>query len=117
MSARPPSASPHTPVASAPILTVAGEAYPARFQQRLLPLIVAAGRPIGRSCRGRGVCGACRVEAHGAIEAPSARERSLLERCAAAPGERIACLAVLIGDAQIDSPAWAPRPKTLARDE
>ena len=98
-----------------PRLTIAGEVRAARSRQRLLPLIIAAGRPIGRSCRGRGICGACRVEVRGAVEAPSERERAVLERCAASPGERLACLTVLTGDAEVNSPTWTAHVEAPAR--
>lgn len=62
-----------------------------RERARLLDVIVEAGLPIGRACRGDAICGACKVRVHTnyrpAISAPHADER----RHQLAEDERLAC--------------------------
>lgn len=69
----------------------------------LLAAIVRARLPIGRSCRGQGVCGACKVEIVEGADHLSPRvtaEASLL------PSERLACLAHVRGPLMVRTPYW-----------
>ena len=54
-------------------------------------------------CAGRGTCGKCRVKAQGALSRPDERERRLLGG-ALEQGERLACMARAIGDAEVTVP-------------
>ncbi len=68
-----------------------------------------SGVPIGQSCGGEGACGWCRVRiVDGAanLEAPSARERSLMADKQFAADERAACQARVRGDCSIDAEYW-----------
>lgn len=76
---------------------------------RALGLILRAGLPIGRACEGRLVCGACRVRVrHGALHTPEDEEAAALARIGAAPGERLACAARVMGDVELWCAAWGP---------
>ena len=72
-------------------------------------------------CGGNGLCGKCRVPAKGALEPPGESERKLLADAAPADGYsiRLACLAVMSGEAEIivDIPeirAGQPAPDKLS---
>jgi ferredoxin len=69
-----------------------------------------AGLPLGSSCDGEGACGWCRVTVvevgAAALSAPDERERALLEKIDAAPEERIACQARVLGPVTITTGYW-----------
>jgi ferredoxin len=76
-------------------------------KRKLLGLIVSAGLPIGRSCEGEGICGACRVIVfQDGLSKPSALETSTLQRINAKANERLACCARLVDNSSIGCPAW-----------
>jgi adenylate cyclase len=69
------------------------------------------GLPLGSSCDGEGACGWCRVtvvEGSESLSPAGARERSLLEKIDAGPGERIACQArvLVLGPVTITTGYW-----------
>jgi len=75
----------------------------------LLGAVSLAERPLARSCRGVGVCGACRVrvvDGAGNLDPPGAAERELMRREGARGPERFACLARVRGDVAITTPYW-----------
>ena len=57
----------------------------------LCDVLAAGGFDVQRPCGGRGRCGKCAVEVMGQISPPNEEERRL--------GIRLACQAVLLGDA------------------
>ena len=59
-----------------------------------------ADASLAQPCGGRGVCGKCAVTLLGEASAPNAAE----ERC----GSRLACQAVLLGDAEVTLPNLLP---------
>jgi 2Fe-2S ferredoxin len=64
-----------------------------------------AGLPLASSCRGAGICDACRVvvlEGFESLSDPTARE---LE-AKLAPGERLACQAHILGPATVTTSYW-----------
>lgn len=74
---------------------------------RLLAAIQRARRPIGLSCRGHGVCVACRVRVEGPMEPIAANEAELLTRIDDPGAWRIACLArVGEADLQVQADYW-----------
>ena len=87
-------------------LTLCGEDIEGREGQSLLSIILSQGLPVGRSCRGRGLCGACRVHAGGQLSDPTQKEQEVLQQQEARAGDRLACKARLLGTAWAESPAW-----------
>ena len=59
-------------------------------------LLEAAGYSGARPCGGRGVCGKCTVELTGSVSAPNEAEQTA--------GVRLACQAVVLGDAEVRLP-------------
>jgi ferredoxin len=79
--------------------------------RKLLGLIVGARLPIGRSCEGEGICGACRVVVYqDGLDEASKLERETLLRNNASPRERLACCARLLRDTTIGCAAWGELP-------
>ena len=72
----------------------------------ILRAVLRAGRPIGYSCRGAGVCVACRVRVLGTVSPPTPAERALLIRTDEPEGFRIACLARVEGDLSVRADYW-----------
>ena len=75
----------------------------------LLRAVVRARLPIGRSCRGAGICAACRVRVVDGAEflAPMGGvEAALAAREPLAADERYACLARVVGDVTITASYW-----------
>ncbi len=71
----------------------------------LLRAAETAGVPLASSCRGRGVCDACRVSVvvgEENLSAPSARE----ETAPLEPRERLACQAYVRGPVTITTAYW-----------
>ena len=64
---------------------------------RLTEVLLSNHLPIARPCGGRGICGKCAVELGGQVSAPNAAEEKA--------GCRLACQAVLLGDAEAILPA------------
>lgn len=69
----------------------------------LLAVAVRARLPIGRSCRGQGVCFACKVEIVEGAENLSPRAEA---EATLAPNERLACLCYVRGPITIRTPYW-----------
>lgn len=68
---------------------------------------VKAGLPIGQSCRGLGICAACKVRVvSGDVDAPDLLERRLAARIPLEPGERYACRAHVVADCTITTTYW-----------
>lgn len=78
---------------------------------RLMGIVQRASRPIGASCRGRGVCVACRLRVVGPMRPPDEAERRLLMQVVDETDEargawRIACLARIAGDVEVRADYW-----------
>jgi ferredoxin len=74
---------------------------------RLLTAVQRARRPIGLSCRGRGICVACRLRVQGSMQPIAADEAVLLEKIDEPGAWRIACLArVADADVQVQADYW-----------
>ncbi len=78
----------------------------------LVDCIRKAGLHIETPCNGIGSCGKCRVKAEGELYPPTEGERKLLKADA---GIRLACMAKVKGDVEIELPASADRLKTINR--
>ena len=87
-------------------LLPSGRVVPARPGATLLAVVLGAGMPIGYSCRGRGVCIACRLRVEGEVEPPDDVEQGLIARIAEPGPWRIACLARVAGDATVQADYW-----------
>lgn len=79
--------------------------------RRVLGVVLEAGRPIGRSCRGAGVCLACGVWVEGPMSPVEPAEAALIARrdgptARGAARWRIACLARIEGDVRIGTDYW-----------
>jgi 2Fe-2S ferredoxin len=75
----------------------------------LLRAALRAGLPVARSCRGVGVCAACRVrivEGAANLAPMSELERALSAREPLRAGERYACLARVRGEVTITTTYW-----------
>lgn len=75
----------------------------------LLRAVVRARLPIGRSCRGVGICAACRVfvvEGEQHVEPMDEIEAALAAREPLAEHERYACRARIAGDVTITTAYW-----------
>lgn len=78
----------------------------------LLAALVRAGIPIGRACRGAGVCRSCRlrvIAGHQLLTQPTAQE----VRWRLAPDERLACEARIEADdgtIEVTTPGWGTVP-------
>jgi 2Fe-2S ferredoxin len=86
-----------------------GRSYDVTYGGTLLRAAIRARVPIARSCRGVGVCAACRVRVVDGAEhlAPmGALERVLTEREPLRAGERYACLAHVLGNVSITTTYW-----------
>ena len=87
-----------------------GQRLDAPMGARLMGLVRQAGRPIGSSCRGRGICVACRLRVIGPMQPPDDAERRLLVQIEDADEGlglwRIACLARIAGDVQVRADYW-----------
>lgn len=66
----------------------------------LSTLLTDAGFSIAQPCGGRGMCGKCVVVLEGSVSEPNAAE----QRC----GVRLACQAVILGDASVTLPVTLP---------
>ena len=78
---------------------------------RVLGVVLEAGLPIGRACRGAGICLACGVWLEGPQSPIEPAEAALIARRAGPirRGDarwRIACLARIEGDVRIDTDYW-----------
>ncbi|MCB9528248.1 MAG: 2Fe-2S iron-sulfur cluster binding domain-containing protein [Myxococcales bacterium] len=79
--------------------------------RRLLGVVLGAGRPIGHSCRGLGVCLACGLWVEGPMSPIEPDEARLIARragptSAGAAAWRIACLARVMGDVTVWTDYW-----------
>ena len=75
----------------------------------LMRAVLRAHLPLARSCRGVGVCAACRVRVVSGAEhllSQGAAEVALAARQALRPDERYACLARAVGDVVISTTYW-----------
>lgn len=87
-----------------------GQTLEVADRTRLLGAIRRAGRPIGYSCRGLGVCLACKVRVEGPCLPPTPEEARLLARITAPGAWRIACLARIAGDVTVGVDYWGVAP-------
>lgn len=71
----------------------------------LLAAILRAGRPIGYSCRGAGVCTACRVRVEGEVS-PVAPDEARLLATLGSSAYRVACLCRVVGDCRVRADYW-----------
>ena len=76
-----------------------------------LKAVLDTGRPIGYSCRGRGVCTACVLWVSGPASEILEAESQLLSQLGPSSRsdgavQRIACLARLMGDVEIQADYW-----------
>lgn len=67
---------------------------------KLSALLTDAGYSIGQPCGGRGSCGKCAVVLEGQVSAPNAPEQKF--------GVRLACQAIILGDATVTLPVVLP---------
>ncbi len=79
--------------------------------RRVFGVVIEAGRPIGRACRGAGVCLACGVWVTGPMSPIGEDEAALIARRAGPTARgaarwRIACLARIAGDVRVDTDYW-----------
>ncbi len=77
--------------------------------QQLLAAAIEAGLPLANACGGEGVCKACRVEVLAGGERLSPvghREQTALGAARAAPHERLACEARVLGDVTVTTSYW-----------
>jgi ferredoxin len=75
----------------------------------LLRAALRAGLPVARSCRGVGVCAACRVRVvagHDQLAPMGELERALAAREPLRENERYACLARVRGEVTITTTYW-----------
>jgi ferredoxin len=73
----------------------------------LLRAVVRARMPIGRSCRGVGICAACRVfVVEGSVAPMDPIEAALAAREPLAEHERYACRACVTGDVTVTTAYW-----------
>ncbi|MFT3706661.1 MAG: 2Fe-2S iron-sulfur cluster-binding protein [Archangium sp.] len=73
----------------------------------LLRAAVKAGLPIGQSCRGIGICAACKVRVlEGVVAPPDALERTLAARIPLEKGERYSCRARVVESCVITTSYW-----------
>ena len=75
----------------------------------VLRAVVRARLPIGRSCRGVGICAACRVTVlagAGSLAPMDEIEAALAAREPLEAGERYACRARITGDVTITTTYW-----------
>jgi ferredoxin len=73
----------------------------------LLRATVKAGLRIGQSCRGIGICAACKVRVlEGEVDSPHEIERELMQRVPIAPDERYSCRARVVGPCSITTTYW-----------
>jgi len=78
----------------------------------LLTALAAAGITINAPCGGAGVCGKCLVKAKGALSQADLSEKEMLGS-ALGEGRRLACRAVLWGDAEVEAVRSAHRIRVL----
>lgn len=90
-----------------------GDGPPIRVARgrRIFGVVIEAGRPIGRACRGAGVCLACGVWVEGPTSPIGEAEAVLIARrdgptTRGAARWRIACLARVEGDVHVDTDYW-----------
>lgn len=75
----------------------------------LLEATRAAGLPLAASCDGATVCGWCRIHVltgGEALSPPAPAESARLARRGAAPDERLACVARILGDVTVTASYW-----------
>jgi ferredoxin len=71
--------------------------------------VLRARLPLARSCRGVGICAACRVrvlDGADGLAPPGPVEQALAAREPLRPGERYACLARVWGNVTITTTYW-----------
>ena len=86
-----------------------GRSFEVRAGGSLFRAALRARLPLARSCRGVGVCGLCHVRVVGAAEGlapPTDAELALWARAAVPAGERLACLARVVGDVAVTTSYW-----------
>jgi 2Fe-2S ferredoxin len=81
----------------------------ARPDETLLDVARRAGVPLGSSCGGVGICARCKVRVlDGAktLSKPTSVELTTIMERRFAPGERLACQAVVGGDCTVTTTYW-----------
>lgn len=81
----------------------------AKPNETILDAARRAGAPLGNSCGGVGICARCRVQVvEGAenLAPPTSIETRTATQRGFAPGERLACLAVVNGDCAVTTTYW-----------
>lgn len=68
-------------------------------QETLLSCLRRAGLGVESTCDGRGICGMCRVTAHGDLTPPDEKERQHL--AGLPPDVRLACMARVLGQVEV----------------
>lgn len=79
----------------------------------LLDAARRAGVTVDAVCGGLGTCGRCRVQASGALCAPSEEEVAALGEAAIAAGWRLACRARVLGGASVGVPSSSEEPHAV----
>ena len=82
------------------VLIVNNEAYNVQGGN-LLNILLEVGAFVDAPCAGKGRCGKCRVNAGGALSAPTPSEQRLLSANELAGGVRLACETTVLGDAAV----------------
>lgn len=72
----------------------------------LMDAVAESGFCFDLPCGGRGICGNCKVLAHGELNAPSEEEKAFLTDGGIERGERLACMAFANGNAVIEIPSY-----------
>jgi 2Fe-2S ferredoxin len=86
-----------------------GKQFDVRRGGSLLRAAVRARMHLGRSCRGDGACGACRVRVLAGgdgLSPPTSDEARLARRRPLAADERYACQARVFGDVTVTTSYW-----------
>ncbi|MDI6712508.1 MAG: ASKHA domain-containing protein [Anaerosomatales bacterium] len=83
----------------------------------LLEAARRAGVAVDAVCAGLGTCGRCRVQASGALSAPSEEEVAALGEAAIEAGWRLACRARALGDVSVLAASSSGEPHTVLRGE
>ena len=89
--------------------TPLGRSAAANRDETLLDVARRAGAPLGNSCGGIGICARCRVRVVAGAEnlsAPTTIELRVGGARGFAPGERMACQAVVTGDCTVTPTYW-----------
>jgi len=107
MTATPTATLPSTMTATMMLSGVVPRVVTVVARSSLLRAVLRARLPIGRSCRGVGQCGACRVfVVAGTCEPMDTVEAELAKRMPLGDGERFACRARMASDVTLTTGYW-----------